>query len=179
MLAHATTPSGTVQELLFVAAGALGWIAFTRLRRRGFPRLPVAGAWGVAFVAALAIAAGIVVPSWMSPGYAKIRPHSPATIEILSPRPGAVVRGDRLEVEVKLLGGRITPITTTNVTPTTGHLHVSIDGQLLSMTSATSSMVDISDLGPGEHLLEADFVAADHGPFNPPVSATVAFRVEA
>jgi hypothetical protein len=178
MLAHAGTPDETVAELLFAAAGVLGWIAVARLRGRGFPGLPVAGAWLVAALSVAAIVAGVVVPSMMSPSYAKVRPHSTARIEILAPARNAVVRGDRMEVDVELIGGRITPLTTTKLTPTTGHVHVSIDGQLLSMTTATRSEVDISGLGDGEHLLEADFVAADHGPFDPPVRATVPFDRE-
>ena len=30
---------------------------------------------------------------------------------------------------------------------------------------------------PGEHQLEAEFVAMDHGPFDPPVKVFVPFRV--
>jgi hypothetical protein len=30
---------------------------------------------------------------------------------------------------------------------------------------------------PGTHELKAEFVAVDHGPFNPPVTASVRFRV--
>ncbi|HEY3208529.1 MAG TPA: hypothetical protein VGL18_01855 [Actinomycetota bacterium] len=33
------------------------------------------------------------------------------------------------------------------------------------------------EVGPGRHVLEAEFVAADHGPFNPRVRTSVAFRV--
>jgi hypothetical protein len=30
---------------------------------------------------------------------------------------------------------------------------------------------------PGSHLLKAELVAVDHGPFSPPVTASVTFRV--
>jgi hypothetical protein len=178
MLAHAGTPDEAVAEILFVAAGALGWVAVTRLRGRSFGRLPVAGAWAVAVLAVVTLAAGVIVPSLMSPKYASVRPRSAATLTILSPTPNEVVTGDRMRVDLRLVGGRLTDVTTTRVTPTTGHLHVSIDGRLLSMTSATDTQVDISDLSDGEHLLEANFVAADHGPFQPPVTASVPFDKE-
>jgi hypothetical protein len=178
MLAHAQTPSDTVGELCFVAAGALGWISVARLRGRGFPRLPVAGAWAAAALSLGAIVAGVVVPSVMSPPYASVRPHSPAKIEILQPTWNEVVRGDRMRVDLELMGGRITPLTSTTLTPTTGHLHVYIDGRLLAMTTTADQVVDISAVSDGEHLLEADFVAADHGPFDPPVMASVPFDKE-
>lgn len=34
-----------------------------------------------------------------------------------------------------------------------------------------------SDHPPGAYRLEAEFVAVDHGPFDPPVTASVTFRV--
>jgi hypothetical protein len=178
MVAHAGTPDEAVAQILFIAAGALGWVAVTRLRGRSFARLPLAGAWALAALAVAALTAAVVVPSLMSPTYSSARPRSPATLTIVSPRPNEVVTGDRMRVDLLLEGGRLTDTTTTRVTPTTGHLHVSIDGQLLSMTSATDARVDISELADGEHLLEADFVAADHGPFRPPVTASVPFDKE-
>jgi len=33
------------------------------------------------------------------------------------------------------------------------------------------------DVEPGRHLLQAEFVAADHGPFDPRVRTSVAFQV--
>ena len=35
------------------------------------------------------------------------------------------------------------------------------------MTYGLVQLVDIRGLAPGEHTLEAEFVAADHGPFDP------------
>ena len=36
-------------------------------------------------------------------------------------------------------------------------------------------MLDLTALSPGHHTLEAEFVAADHGPFDPRVAASVTF----
>jgi hypothetical protein len=46
------------------------------------------------------------------------------------------------------------------------------------MAVAERNRVDIAGLPDGEHLLQAEFVAADHGPFDPPVTATMPFRKE-
>jgi hypothetical protein len=178
MLAHAGTPDEFVAELLFLAAGILGWIAYSRLRGRSFPRVPKAGAWGLALLSVGSIAAAIVVPSMMRPTWSPNRPSSDARLEILQPTPDEVVRGSSLEVDIELIGGKITSLTSTSLSSSTGHLHVSIDGQLLSMTSASDTRVDISGLDIGEHTLQAEFVAADHGPFQPRVLESVSFEKE-
>jgi hypothetical protein len=178
MLAHAQTPGETLGELLFAAAGALAWVAFWRLRGNGFLWLPRPAGWALAVLALASVAGAVVIPSVTAPSYAKIRPHSTATVDVLAPTRNETVRGDRMEVDVRLIGGRVTAVTTTSVRPDVGHIHVSIDGQLLTMSTATRSEVDISALSNGEHLLQAEFVAADHGPFDPPVVASVPFRKE-
>jgi hypothetical protein len=178
MLAHAGTPDETVAELLIAAAAVVGWIAVSRLRGRGFGRMPILGAWALAAISAGAIAAAVLVPSMMRPSISSVRPHSTATLRIAAPRANAVVRSDRMEVDIELVGGRITPLASTNLTPDTGHLHVFVDGKLLSMGTTGATEVDISNVSDGEHLLEAEFVAVDHGPFDPPVTTSVPFDKE-
>jgi hypothetical protein len=178
MLAHATTPDETVGELLFAAAGALGWVAFWRLRGNGFLRLSRLAGWAIAMLAVAAAVSGVVVPSLLAPSYATVRPRSTATIRFVEPTRNEVVSGGVLQVDIRLTGGRLTSLTTTTLTPDTGHLHLSIDGRLLSMTVAERNRVDISGLPDGEHLLQAEFVAADHGPFAPPVIVSTPFRKE-
>jgi hypothetical protein len=58
--------------------------------------------------------------------------------------------------------------------PNEGHVHLILDGRLVSMTSSTDQTLPLS---PGTYRLEAEFVAVDHGPFDPPVTASVTFRV--
>jgi hypothetical protein len=43
------------------------------------------------------------------------------------------------------------------------------------MTFGTEQVVDLSNVPAGPHALTAEFVAADHLPFAPPVTASVDF----
>jgi hypothetical protein len=52
--------------------------------------------------------------------------------------------------------------------------HVDLDGPLISMLGGTSANVPDT---PGQHTLQVEFVAVDHGPFDPRVRATGAFDV--
>jgi Domain of unknown function (DUF4399) len=104
------------------------------------------------------------------------RPSSPAQITIVVPKEGSVLTGPSVRVRVNLTGATIVPATTKNITPTTGHLHLSLDGKLISMNyQATQTLPDVP---PGQHVLQVEFVAADHLPFNPRVITAVTFTVK-
>jgi hypothetical protein len=99
------------------------------------------------------------------------RPSTTATVQILSPTAGQVVTGSTLHVVLQLTGGTIIPTSTaTPIGTNEGHIHLLDNGSVISM--AFSTQQDIS-LTPGPHLLEAEFVASDHLPFNPRVIASV------
>ena len=121
------------------------------------------------------IVAGLVAPVALRPRPATIRPASTATLQILNPTEGQVVPGELLRVRLSLQGGRIVDAASTTLTPNAGHIHVSIDGRLVSMTYGVTQLVEVGQLAHGEHTLTAEFVAADHGPFVPRVIATVTF----
>jgi hypothetical protein len=105
-----------------------------------------------------------------------VRPSTSATITILSPQPGQVLRGDPATIQVRLrvTGARIVAQTSTHLSPDKGHIHLYLDGMLVTMAYATSTTIEAS---PDIHRLRAEFVAVDHGPFSPPVTASVTFRV--
>jgi hypothetical protein len=105
------------------------------------------------------------------------RPSSSATLTIASPKQNAVITGSTAPVQVKLVGGKIVPQTSTDLVPNEGHLHLILDDRLVSMTSGTSST--LTGLTPGEHLLKVEFVAKDHAPFDPRVIVAVSFEVKA
>jgi hypothetical protein len=105
------------------------------------------------------------------------RPESPATISILAPKTGDVVRGGSTKLRMSLEGGKVVEPSVTEVTPTTGHIHVLLDGEVVSMDYGLSQT--LNDLKPGTHSLRIEFVAADHAPFNPPVFDEIAFTAKA
>jgi hypothetical protein len=80
-----------------------------------------------------------------------------------------------MTVHLDLQGATLTPLTTTIITPDTGHIHLSLDGALISMSGDQLQIIDLRNVSPGTHTLTADFVAADHLPFNPPVTTQVTF----
>jgi len=184
MLAHA----GAVDESLSVALlfGALwvGWIGWSRLRGRAFPSLPAwAGPGLVVAAGALAVSAAVVpralFPASPAPAVASgPRPASTASLSFAQPAVGQVVTGDEVDVVLDLEGGRIIEETSAALTPDTGHVHLVLDGDLVSMTYGLVQVVDLRDVSPGSHTLQAEYVAADHAPFDPRVTAVVRFKTE-
>lgn len=105
------------------------------------------------------------------------RPSSPVKVSIVEPKTGSVITGDTLRVKIGLEGGEVVKEVSRDLTPTTeGHLHVSIDGAILSQTYGLTQSLDSPD--PGKHLLQVEFVAKDHGPFNPRIIESAPFEVK-
>ena len=86
--------------------------------------------------------------------------------------PGAVVTGRTLHVRLQLTGATITPVTSNQLSPDKGHIHLILDGRVVSMAYGVNQDVPV---GRGDHLLQAEFVAQDHFPFNPRVVKSVTF----
>jgi hypothetical protein len=103
------------------------------------------------------------------------RPSSTATLTIVSPANGSVVHGSSVRLRLRLQHAKIVPATTQNLRPDRGHIHVILDGQLISMNYQLTNV--ITDVKPGPHLLQAEFVASDHAPFDPRVIAVTSFEV--
>jgi hypothetical protein len=164
--------------LLFTALW-VGWIGRSRIRGIGFGRLPAfAGPGLIAAALGLLVAAALVPPAIFPPTTPEPgpRPASSARLAFERPGDGALVDGQHVEVVLNLEGGTVVDAASTDVRPDTGHIHLILDGRLVSMTYGPVQMVDVTSLASGAHTLEAEFVAADHAPFNPPVTATITFR---
>ena len=106
-------------------------------------------------------------------------PQSPVRIQITQPTPNQTT-GPDVTLVVNLIGGKVVPATQVTVkgnAPTTeGHIHVSLDGQLVNMAYSTTQ--DLTNMKPGQHTLTAEFVAVDHLPFKNRPTAAVIFTVQ-
>jgi hypothetical protein len=104
------------------------------------------------------------------------RPSSTAKLAILSPKSGSVVHGSTVDVRLSLEDAHIVKATSTNLRPDEGHVHLILDGKLISMNYQLNNQ--ITGVSPGHHLLQAEFVANDHFPFDPRVIAVSSFEVK-
>ncbi|HEX8100627.1 MAG TPA: hypothetical protein VF660_10570 [Actinomycetota bacterium] len=108
------------------------------------------------------------------------RPSSPAKLSITSPTSGATLSPTGVEVRIELTGAKLTKKVTTNITPDLGHIHLVLDGRTITLLGSLDENLSKllgRPLTAGPHLLQAEFVAADHGPFDPRVLASVSFTV--
>ncbi|MGZ6544209.1 MAG: hypothetical protein ACXVEI_02725 [Actinomycetota bacterium] len=176
VLAHIVGPGYgplIAMALFFVGMGAAVGVFLIS----GHPRTAMQRATriGLVVVATGCLGFATAVPFIYHPGPSFVRPASTAHLEIVSPRPGQTLRGDPATVQVilRLDGGRIVPLTSTAVVPNEGHIHVFLDGRLLSMTGLDAEIIAL----PGEHTLRVEFVASDHAPFRPLVTASVTFLI--
>jgi hypothetical protein len=144
-----------------------------------------AGLAALAFAAVLAItgcattAGATGVPSLAAPSLASGTPasrlSSPAVVRIVSPAQGAVVNGPNVHVVVAVDHATVVQATTTNVAPDTGHVHLYLDNALTYMAYTLQQDLPVTT---GTYTLKAEFVAADHVPFNPRVwSDQIVFTV--
>jgi len=105
------------------------------------------------------------------------RPSTSATLEISSPAPNAIT-GRTINLVLRLEHARLVPPVQVGgrLFPDRGHIHVSVDGQLVAMPLQLTDPLPI--LSPGTHTVEAEFVASDHLPFANRVVAAVTFQVK-
>jgi len=104
------------------------------------------------------------------------RPSSTAKLSILTPRNGQTISRRTSEVRLDLAGAKIVSHTTTRVRPDQGHIHLLVDGKLVAMNYGLNER--LPTLTPGQHLVQVEFVAADHAPFDPRVLTQAAFTVK-
>lgn len=186
VLAHAGAADESLAVAMIFVALWVGWIGWSRLRGTGFPGMP---RWGgqvllgaaVAMLVAAAIVPGALFgptpsPAEPMPAAEGERPSSDATLSFAEPADGATVEGDQLEVVLELTGGRIIETSSLDLRPDEGHVHLTLDGEIVSMTFGTVQVLPIGELPPGQHTLVAEFVAADHSPFAPRVATAISFE---
>jgi hypothetical protein len=139
----------------------------------------------VAMAAVLGLAAcggngdGTETPALPSP--VAERPSSSAKLALVEPESGAVLGADVVRVRLDLTGAKLTKEVSRNPRPDEGHIHLRLDGETITLLGdLDENLADIlgEPVPPGPHLLEAEFVAADHGPFNPRIIVSVPFSVE-
>jgi hypothetical protein len=118
---------------------------------------------------------GSDAPATTAAAAAAPRPSSPAKLTITTPKNGQTVGQDRPELRLKLDGGRIVSQTTTRVQGDEGHLHLHDDGKLVDMNYGLRQRLPA--LPPGQHVVQVEFVAADHAPFDPRILTQAAFEV--
>lgn len=138
---------------------------------------------GVAFVAAFvlrsaktdngafawaAFGAGIVLAAAAFVAPNVFKPTTDVTIAITAPEEGAVVAaGERFPVEVDVTGGKVA---SSEASSSGGHLHLYVDGRLLSMPYSTKANVKLE---PGTHEVTVEYVDLQHASFDPPIQANV------
>ncbi|HEX2736974.1 MAG TPA: hypothetical protein VHP57_02445 [Acidimicrobiia bacterium] len=127
----------------------------------------------LASVCAAALAAGCSSGSSSSAA----RPTTAARLRIVEPTANQVT-GPDVTLKFDLIGARVVPSNKVSgpLHGNQGHIHVSIDGKLVSMAYGTTQ--DLHGLKPGKHLLQAEFVATDHRPFKNRVITAVLFTVQ-
>ncbi|MEA3076479.1 MAG: hypothetical protein QOF60_1387 [Actinomycetota bacterium] len=86
-----------------------------------------------------------------------------------------MVVGTETTVSVTLTGGRLVARTSGPLTADEGHLHLTVDGLTLAMTDEL--VRPLTGLVPGDHSLQVEYVAVDHGPFANRQVAVVLFTV--
>jgi hypothetical protein len=94
------------------------------------------------------------------------RLSSPAVVRIVSPTQGQVVNGPTVHIVVAVDNATVVQATTTNVKPDEGHVHLYLDNALTYMAYTLQQDLPVTT---GTYVLKAEFVAADHAPFNPRV----------
>ena len=79
----------------------------------------------------------------------KLNPAEGASIEIISPKPEQVLKGDKVPLRFKLIKGK-----------RGHHVHAYVDGELMGMFESREGT--LNGIRPGRHVLELRVVAEDH-----------------
>jgi len=83
------------------------------------------------------------------PDKSTLQPAEGASIKIISPKAGQVIKGDKVNVQFTLIKGKRGE-----------HVHVYVDGEMMGMFKSDKGT--LNGVKPGEHKLEARVATADH-----------------
>jgi hypothetical protein len=151
---------GSTSIWLDLAAVVLLVAAIVLFVRKGRPQIIILLLLGAVVIGIWSVAVGPTPIS--APG---------VSLRILAPTDNSTVAaGAPVDVRVAIEGGKLTT-GTKQTAPNVGHLHVSVDGTIVSMPGTTDVTVELT---PGRHLIVVEFVTADHQPFAPPISRSAA-----
>jgi hypothetical protein len=164
VLAHTLGAGGPEIELLLLAVALLFLGVTFFVQKTTKPAVPV-----VLLVGALAVGAGSFAVGG-SDEHTGTEGTTAAPeglgVTITSPADGDTVpAGEPVVVEVEVTGGELTSDTESE-DPTQGHLHIFVDGSVISMPSTTTNEVELE---PGDRTIAVEFTTADHRSFEPPI----------
>jgi hypothetical protein len=102
-----------------------------------------------------------------------------ASISLLSPKEGAVVCGDPLEVEVKVEGVELVDpsLTEDQIEEGMAHVDVSLNGQDSVMVG--DQRFEVPEVADGEYQLKVELSGADHQPITPYAGDFIYITVDA
>ena len=83
------------------------------------------------------------------PPASALKPAQGASVKIVSPKPGQVLKGDEIPLQFRMVKGNIG-----------SHVHAYVDGQLMGMFETEKGT--LTGIKPGRHTLELRVVTADH-----------------
>jgi hypothetical protein len=168
-LAHTFGTGGPDIEMLLLAVALLFLGVTFFIQKSTKPAVPV-----VLLVGALGVGAGAFAVGASSDDHSEsagtVAAPDEVGISITSPADGDTVSaGEPVQVSVDLTGAELTSETESE-DPTRGHLHIFVDGQIISMPSSTTNEVELE---PGEHTIAVEFTTADHRSFEPRIQDAI------
>ncbi|MGN6735196.1 MAG: hypothetical protein ACTHMB_24995 [Candidatus Binatia bacterium] len=78
-----------------------------------------------------------------------LKPAQGASVKIVSPKPGQLIKGDSVPIEFKLVKGKIGE-----------HVHAYVDGEMAGMFKGSKGT--LNGVKPGTHTLELRVTTGDH-----------------
>src|SRR5436190_4343097 len=122
--------------LFFAGTGAaVGAYALLQGRPRRIER-PAGIGLGALAVACFCLATATPLIIHVTPALA--RPTTATHLWIAFPQPGTRISGNPAKVDVvlRLRGGRIVPFSSLHLVPNTGHIHLYLDGRVVAMSTS-------------------------------------------